>query len=317
VGIVMTVPEPNAPAPSGVVRVAIWTAIGALIAAAIVCVLWVLLGPQNGIIGKAFLTILLLAGFAGAALLDTHLAPRRPAWFALASMITWVAILILGALLIWMPGIDYGWRHPRFVAFVLIVLILELALLHVRLYLRAHQRYVTGFTRTVAVITVALVIVLAVMLVLPLAFGEYLIFSSTYWRWVVALAILAALGTVLIPLLNALFAPKKPKPVYTSPYQPYPVGWPTYADGVTPLPVMLDGSPDWTAYYTGYPSTVSQAIAPTAWGPVAPPGGEPYGWAPSVDESPAPEAPAAPGNPGTAPSGYEGYPPRPPLPPRP
>ena len=95
---------------------------------------------------------------------------------------------------------------------MLIVLILQLALLHVRLYLRAHQRHVTGFTRTVAVITVALVIVLAVMLVLPLAFGEYLdLLRAPYWRWVVALAILAALGTALIPLINALFAPKKPQ----------------------------------------------------------------------------------------------------------
>ena len=80
----------------------------------------------------------------------------------------------------------------------------------------------------------------------------------------VAITILAAVGTALIPLVNALFAPKKPRPAYLNapPVAPVPQPWPTYADGVTPLPVMPDGSPDWNAYYTGYPSNVSQAIAP-------------------------------------------------------
>ena len=84
----MTVPDPYATAPyepaqparadnsmSPLLRAAIWVAIGALIAAAIVCVIWVLVGSQNGIVGRAFLTILLLAGFAGVAILDAHLAP--------------------------------------------------------------------------------------------------------------------------------------------------------------------------------------------------------------------------------------------------
>ena len=44
--------------------------------------------------------------------------------------------------------------------------------------------------------------------------------------------------------------------------------WPVYADGVTPLPILPDGSPDWNAYYTGYP-TAQQAPAYPAgvsWG---------------------------------------------------
>ena len=53
------------PNTSLLIRGAIWIAIGALIAAALVCVVWVLIGDQDGLIGRAFLTILLLAGFAG------------------------------------------------------------------------------------------------------------------------------------------------------------------------------------------------------------------------------------------------------------
>ena len=287
---------------SSLVRAAIWVAIGALIAAALVCVIWVLVGTQNGIIGRAFLTILLLAAFAGVAILDAHLAPRRPAWFALASMATWVVTLLIGAVMIWMPE-RYPWAgFNRFVQFLLIVLVLQLLLLHIRLYTKAFLRHVTTFTQIVAIVTITLVIGLAIMLVLPLMLAEWVVFSDLYWRFVVALTILAALGTALIPLINALFAPKKARPAYLNP-PPVLQPWPTYADGVTPLPIMPDGSPDWNAYYTGYPSQVSQAIAPVAQ--VAP--------APQWHEQPpAPSASHPP-----VPRGYEGFPPPPPLPPRP
>lgn len=308
----MTVPEGPQPASSDskLIRIALWVAIGALIAAAVVCVIWVLVGRDNGVVGRAFLTILLLAAFAGAALLDARLAPRRPAWFALASMITWVLILLFGAILIWMPEpewyFSFGFAIGRFTSFLLITLILLLALLHARLLIKAHLRYVTGFTRAVTIVTIALVVVLAALLVIPLAFHEYFTYADPYWRAVVAVAILAAVGTALVPLVNALFAPKRPAAHAPAPYgvSVQPPVWPTYADGVTPLPVMPDGSPDWNAYYTGYPSTVAQAIAPVA--PVAP-AGPPAPWPPQDQFAPE-QPPVGPG--------YEGYPPPPPLPPR-
>lgn len=305
----MTAPAPytdpdQADPSSSLVRAAIWVAIGALIAAAIVCVVWVLVGTQNGIVGRAFLTILLLAAFAGVAIIDARLAARRPAWFALASMVTWVVTLLIGAVMIWLPE-RYPWGGlNRFVQFLLIVLVLQLALLHIRLYTKALQRHVTTFTQIVAIVTITLVIGLAIMLVLPLMMGEWVYFGDTYWRFVVALTILAAVGTALIPLINALFAPKKPRPVHLNAPPPASVlpPWPTYADGVTPLPMMPDRSPDWNAYYTGYPSNVSQAIAPVA--PFAAPALQ---W-----PEPPPNAPQPPAR-----SGYEGFPPPPPLPPQP
>lgn len=266
----MTAPDHRHHAPSTdasnsrLLRTAIWVAIGALIAAAVVCVVWVLVGTANDIIGRAFLTILLLAGFAGVAILDARLAPRRPAWFALTSMIVWVVTLLAGAFLIWMPyargtAFDYGLRGPgRFMSFLLIVLVLQLALLHVRLYSKAFLRRVTGFTTAVGYITVALVTVLALMLVVPLIIGEFVDFRDWYWRLVVAITILAAVGTALIPLVNVLFAPKRP---LAAAGHPAPLPWPTYADGFTPLPMLPDGNPDWNAYYTGYPTPGAHVFA--------------------------------------------------------
>ncbi|MFG6404060.1 hypothetical protein [Microbacterium sp. P04] len=335
-----TEPEAGAERPR-LLRWAIWVAIGALILAAIVCVIWVLIGPENGIIGRAFLTILLLAAFAGVAILDTSLAPRRPPWFALTSMITWVVTLLLGAFLIWMPADRYGsydGGFGRFASFLGIVLVLQLALLHVRLFSKSVARHRTGFNQATGAVTIGLVALLALMLVLPLTFHEFIDFEDLYWRIVVAVAILAAVGTALVPLVNALFAPKRERPAppyaavpgypgYGAPQaypqgihppqpQPYPgqavatpapaqQPWPTFVDGVTPLPVMPDGSPDWNAYYTGYPS-VPQHPAPEA---------APQAQAP---QSPAPQSPApqdqAPQSPPAG--GHPGFPPPPPLPPQ-
>ena len=316
-GTVMSQPI-TAPESSKILRASLWVAIGALIAAALVCVVWVLIGDDNGIIGKAFLTIVLLAGFAGVAIIEAQLASRRPAWLALASMVAWVLTLLIGAFLIWMPTSGhFGVGAERFFRFVLIVLIIQGALLHARLFLAASLRHQTTFTTVVTYVTIGLVGILAVMLLLPLVIQEAVDFRPLYWRVVVALAILAAVGTALVPLVNALFAPKRPRPPMPAPYgaiAPAPYGspapqsyghteahpyggqsapapllpWPTFVDGVTPLPALPDGSPDWNAYYTGVPSYPQQS---------------------------APALPAAPTADPSAAPWYQGYPPPPPAPP--
>ncbi|WP_448256678.1 hypothetical protein [Microbacterium aurum] len=313
----ITSPESNK-----VLRASIWVAIGALIAAAIVCVIWVIVGDSDGIVAKAFLTIVLLAGFAGVSIMEANLAARRPAWLTLASMVSWVLLLLIGAFLIWMPTNTWYAGGDRIFKFVLIALIIQGALLHARLYLRAFLRHQTTFTTIVTYVTIGLVVILAVMLVLPLMTEEFVDYRPLYWRVVVALAILAAVGTALVPLVNALFAPKKPRPVNPTAYGAAPVlQWPTYADGATPLPVLPDGSPDWNAYYTGQP-TYPQAPAPAAaQPPAAAPGAQPPASAPSPAAAPGAQPPAsAPGAPTpaeTAPqSGYQGFPPPPPLPPQ-
>jgi len=322
----MTVPPsvpPTTPAPkSSLLRSAVWVAIGALIAAAIVCVVWVLIGPQNAIIGRAFLTILLLAAFAGAAIVDAQLAPRRAPWYVLASMIGWVVALLIGAFKIWLPfddaplAVDNGFL--RFFEFAGAVIVIRLALLHIVLYLKAHSKRVTTFTRILAIVTVVLVSLLALMLVVPLTFPREFTYPELYWRGVVAVTILAAVGTALIPLINAL---NSPRIAAQRPVAPVPVPgqaapqWPTYVDGFTPLPVLPDGSPDWNAYYTGYPSPGAQPLPVQAYPPVpsppVPPAPAPQTAAP---QTAAPQAypPVAP--PAAAPQAYPPVPP-PPAPP--
>ena len=215
----MTQPEisPQPPVPiekknmSLLIRGAIWIAIGALIAAALVCVVWVLVGDQDGLIGRAFLTILLLAAFAGIAILEAGLAPNRPDWLALSSMVSWIVALLVGAVKIWLPEDDQFFTGAeRFFQLLLVVGILQLALLHVRLFTPAAQRHVTTFTRIIYIATIVFLGGLVGMLIFFLTFPNTFDYGELYWRIVVALTILAAVGTTLIPLLNALFAPRKP-----------------------------------------------------------------------------------------------------------
>ncbi|MDT0156317.1 hypothetical protein Q9R19_01630 [Microbacterium sp. ARD32] len=318
---------------SKLMRGAIWIAIGALIAAALVCVVWVLIGNQDGLIGRAFLTILLLAVFAGIAILEANLAHQRPDWLALSSMISWIVALLVGAVKIWMPepSPHLGWAMGRFWYLLLVVGILQLALVHARFYLKASQRYVTTFTRVIVMVTFVMLALLVAMLVFYLTFPELFHYDDLYWRIVIALAILAAVGTTLIPLLNALFAPKKTPPVtppsdFVAPHapsngQPQPAAWPTYADGRTPLPVMPDGSPDWNAYYTGFPTFTPPAQSLPA--PDAAPQAFPAASdAPAPHVPAAPEAPAAPTDPPASstppadpgPPQYGAFPPPPPAP---
>ncbi|MFJ4253384.1 hypothetical protein [Microbacterium sp. NPDC090003] len=306
------------------IRGAIWIAIGALIAAALVCVVWVLIGDQDGLIGRAFLTILLFAGFAGIAILEAGLAPKRPDWLALTSMVTWIVALIVGAFKIWLPEDDYYFNGAaRFFQLLLVVGILQLALLHVRLFTPAAQRHPTTFNRVIYIITVVFLGGLVAMLVFYLTFPDTFEYVELYWRIVVALTILAAVGTTLVPLLNALFAPKKPAQ-QTPPASAF-LSWPTFADGVTPLPALPDGSPDWNAYYTGQPTAyVPQAAFPVAPEPQAPavPGVPPVPTAPvepgfaypSAPPQPAPPQPAPPQQAPSAPSTQEAFPPPPPAP---
>lgn len=284
----------TSPESSKLLRAAIWVAIGALIAAAIVCVVWVLVGSGTGIVARAFMTVLLLAGFAGIAILESHLAGRRPAWFALTSMGSWVIALLVGAVMIWLPSPteSFGWGYERFMRFLLVVLILQLALLHLRLFTKAYLRNPTTFLSIVTYVTIAFVGIVAVMLIVPLVGGEWFDFLPIYWRVVVALTILAAVDTALVPLVNALLMPRPPHPPAAAP-------WPTYADGRTPLPVLGDGSPDWQAYYTGRP-TYPQGYAPAQQAPAHPA---------AAQTTPPTQAPAQPG--------YQDYPPPPPLPDQP
>lgn len=255
----------DAPGIPPLMRGAMWVAIGALIAGAILCVVWVLVSPEGDVIPKAFMTILALAGFAGTSLLDAQLAPRRPSWLVVVSMASWVLVLLCTLTLIWVPT-AYVYPVAKVWYFILIVLFVQLTVLHQRLIWRAHTRHVTGFTRALTAVTSAFVLALLVMALVPLTLPAYFDYPEVYGRIMVSLAILGAVGTALVPLITTMFSPKRASAIAGA--QPLP--WPTYRDGVTPLPMLADGQPDFEAQRIGVPSPGARSFAPAPQQPVHP-----------------------------------------------
>lgn len=293
-------PGAQAPARGSLLRAAIWVAIGAIIIAAILCVVWVLIGDDNAIIARAFWTVALLAAFAGVVLLEVGLATQRPQWVTIAAIGCWVVVLLLGAVKIWMPesqGNGWDWVGVRLFEFIVIVAIVQLTFLHQRIMWRALTRVPTTVNRVITYVTTGLLIVLAGMLVFSLTFPREFTYDSLYWRIVVSLAILAAVGSALLPLINALFAPRRASMV--APAAPGAPAWPTYPDGRTPLPMLPDGQPDFRAYLLPAQAAAPQRTTAAPQGFGAAPG---WGAPPYAGPQPAqPMHPAAQGY-GTAPS---------------
>ncbi|WP_105566246.1 hypothetical protein [Microbacterium halophytorum] len=285
--------DPPTQGMSKLVRGAIYIAIGALVLAALVCVAWVFVPDQGDLIGRAFLTVLLLSGFSGAVLLDANLASRRPDWLALASTVSWIVALIVGAFKIWVPrGADEGfaWEAIRVWELILVVGLLQLALLHQRLYWKAHARYVTGMTRAVAIVTTALLVALVGMLSFYLAVPHLFDYDDWYWRVVVSVAILASVGTLILPLINALFAPRPPRP-QPAPYpaqggypQPYPQ---QYAQGGAPYGAQPYGYPTQPPAQPVPPQAAAHPAQQSA--PVPPAAAQPA--PPAAAAQPAPAVP--------------------------
>ncbi|NKF33557.1 hypothetical protein HER21_44855, partial [Pseudomonas sp. BGM005] len=76
-------------------------------------------------------------------------------WLSLASMVSWIVALLVGAVKIWLPEDSFSFTAgERFFQLLVVVGILQLALLHVRLFTPAAQRHVTTFTRIIYIATI-------------------------------------------------------------------------------------------------------------------------------------------------------------------
>ncbi|MGO4301509.1 hypothetical protein [Leifsonia sp. RAF41] len=258
--------------------------VGALIAAALVGVYAVVLGRFDETCWRLIGTIGLFVFFALVSWYDADVSARRAAWFGAVSVITSVYLFGIGLWKVWMPavqpvgGFGYDAAEPWWEPFswFLLVLVTRIGLLHIHLVLNTQRRFTGPIMSKVTVATLVLVGLLTGGLSLPLIWTR-VDFGETYWRLVAVVAILDALGTVLIPLTYSLFGPKAVRPQGPAamafapapqappaaatgptpaslPTSPYPrldasaglrLEWPRYING-QPLPARPDGSPDFT-----------------------------------------------------------------------
>lgn len=207
----------SAPRRSRGASLALYLAIGTLIAAAVLGGFFIIVGDQANVAGRAWLTLLLVALFAGAVLLDGQVGDGPNRWYIPASTIVNVAILAVGLLKLW-----NGWLQPDDTAnagvwalqagrLLLIVVLLRLALLFTQFYgLSFVTRARSAISKVMAIVTIGLVWVTVLVLAIPAAFPEYA-WPDWWWRIAGATALVAVVTTV-IPLLVRAFEPKAPKP---------------------------------------------------------------------------------------------------------
>ncbi len=246
-----------APRRSRAATLSLSLAIGALVAAAVLGGYFIIAGDQANIAGRAWLTLLLVGFFAGAVVLDAQVGDGPNRWYVPASTIVNVVLVAIGLLKLW-----NGWLQPADTAdpvtwivqggrLLLIVILLRLVLFFTQLYgLRFVTRARSQIGRVMAVVTIALVWVAALVLVIPAAFPEHA-WPDWWWR-VAGAATLVAVVTTVIPLLIRAFEPKQPKPAapapqqYTAPQyaqQPYPPGYAPQAVPAPPVPPVAPAPP--------------------------------------------------------------------------
>lgn len=250
--------------------------IGALIAAALVGVYAVVIGRFDETCWRLIGTIALLVFFSLVSWYDADVSARRAPWFGVVSVVTSAYLLMAGLAKIWIhtPYDPYDAYRPWWEPFAwfLLVAVTRLGLLHIHLVLNTQRRFTGPVMSKVTVVTLVLVGVLTLGLSLPLALPS-VDFGETYWRLLAVVAILDALGTILIPLTYTLFGPKAPR------RQP-----PAWQQGQPQPPQQFQAQPQ-------QPAAFNQAAAFTQPAAFSPP---PAAFAPVPPAGVAPTAPTAP-----------------------
>ena len=246
--------------------------IGALIAAALVGVYAVILGRFDETCWRLIGTVALFVAFALISWYDAEVSARRAVWFGAVSAVTSFYLFGIGLWKIWAP-VPAGdgsapWWDPF--SWFLLVAVTRLGLLHIHLVLNTQRRFTGPVMSKVTVTTLVLVGLLTAGLSVPLIWTSADL-GDTYWRLVAVVAILDALGTVLIPLTYSLFGPKQPKPAFVpgvTAFAPAPVpaatpaGAPTAGPTVAPPAGAAPFAPPVAPYASAAPAAPVPAPAP-------------------------------------------------------
>ena len=225
--------------------------IGALIAAALVAVYAVIIGRFDETCWRLIGTIALFVFFSLVSWYDADVSARRAPWFGAVSVVTSAFLLLVGLAKIWIPVTSdptAPWWEPF--AWFFLVGVTRLGLLHIHLVLNTQRRFTGPVMSKVTVVTLVLVGALTVGLAIPLIFTRADL-GETYWRLLAVIAILDALGTILIPLTYSLFGPKADKPAARN-------------EGTRPVVEPLYAPPPPAAVPVGAPAPVTSPVSAAA-----------------------------------------------------
>lgn len=205
------------------------SAISTILASAVVVMWAIIADPPGDTIGKAFLTIFLVSGFAFGIIAETR-ADHTAAYVTPGRIAAIVLIVLSGLYLTWNQIYDEPWRDMAagdFGAWLGVIFLLEgVVATLVLLWPRMVGNMKNPAVRYTFDAGIGLVIL--VSLLISFAWTTWqLEWSEGFWRVVLAIGVLA-LVTFMLPLvISMILAPKKPKPIYNQHPAPQNYGQPT------------------------------------------------------------------------------------------
>jgi hypothetical protein len=231
-------------------RMVLRAIIAAVLAAAAIAIYAIIVGTFSVVQQKLLLVVLVFLGFAFFALFDAGVLSRRSDRLAVISVAVALYLLVAGILKVALADGEDSFREgddfsvwAEFARWLAMAFVARVALLWVWMLHEVRRAVRLPMLRLLAVATTVLVVVLAVLLTLPLIF-ERTHFADAYWRATAVTAVLALLGTALVPLLRWFFRERHPAAT-AAPPGIRRLAWPRFEDG-TPLPADAEGRPDYS-----------------------------------------------------------------------
>lgn len=220
----MTDTQPDAGLSRGK-RALLFIIVGGLAASALVSAGFVVFGDQGDIVARALWTVLILTGFALLVLAETR-AQYREGWVLPLRVGGWVASAFVALFNSWDYRTDIADTIYLVPVTILSIVVIQLAVLHIQLMGRAYWRDPSPVVAISAMVATAAAAAVAVLIVLPLLVRPDDLFGDTYWRIVVAIAIIGTVATVISPLVRAITRPRTPAPGAYAGAQTPPAAYP-------------------------------------------------------------------------------------------
>ncbi|MFD6053899.1 hypothetical protein [Agromyces sp. NPDC060279] len=197
---------PSPPGVRGARRAAIVALVVSISLTAVVGIVVLLTGDFGEVQGRVLTTTLLVAGFSTVALCHLAVAGRPVRLVGFVGLAVSAIALVIGLVLIWMPWDAWNDGSGELWRWFGVAGVLALSLAHANLLLLlAGRRH--PVVRAAMAVTLAAIALVALLVILPILSDGRIPGDGgwdAYWRWFGVVAIVDALGTIVLPVVGLL-----------------------------------------------------------------------------------------------------------------
>ncbi|GAA2442441.1 hypothetical protein [Agromyces soli] len=194
------------PGVRGARRAAVVALVASISITAVVGIVVLLTGDFGEVQGRVLTTTLLVAGFSTVALCHLAVAGRPVRVVGFVGLAVSAIALVIGLVLIWTPWDAWNDGSGELWRWFGVTGVLALSLAHANLLLLlAGRRH--PFVRAAMAVTLTAIALVALLVILPILSDGRIPGDGgwdAYWRWFGVIAIVDALGTIVLPVVGLL-----------------------------------------------------------------------------------------------------------------